>query len=447
MDENRTLLFISYAWEDTPAALWVARKLTAYGYKVWMDKLKLYGGRIWPEDIEVVIKEKSIRMIHLLSHHSLHKTNPRNERQMGFMLSKAIPGYLIPLNLEGIPPPELPWQMPEIQYIDFREWHHGFAELLKALQEGQCPVFDIEEGVRDAINSYLPITAVKDTPETLYSNVHPVLELPGAIRKYRSEIIILREELDKAASGIWPTWYLNRNECLAFNPPPESHNVLSQYVETDMYPLATSKSICGIDVHNLLKSLLDRTVRCIAYERGFVSDSHGNLVFPQVKGSRYFNFRAYDGQSVKVSPHGYKTIRRERINYSLAFRPKIVNIDGTWSVLIALRLCLFDNRGNPIDKKRIPACRKPIARSWWNHEWFVRQMAMSAKLAGDGEDWLYRVSESEVIRIARVPVCGISQTSLDDEMVSKISRERNSKINSNEMEHAASDVISGEESE
>ena len=38
---DRDHLFISYAWEDSQLAEWLALKLTAEGFKVWCDRLKL----------------------------------------------------------------------------------------------------------------------------------------------------------------------------------------------------------------------------------------------------------------------------------------------------------------------------------------------------------------------------------------------------------------------
>ena len=45
-------LFISYAWEDQAFAKWLALRLTAEGYKVWIDQFKLLGGESWPQDID-----------------------------------------------------------------------------------------------------------------------------------------------------------------------------------------------------------------------------------------------------------------------------------------------------------------------------------------------------------------------------------------------------------
>lgn len=64
---ERDHLFISYAWEDGALAEWLARKLTAAGYRVWIDRFKMLGGERWPKDIDRAIKTRTFRMIALLS--------------------------------------------------------------------------------------------------------------------------------------------------------------------------------------------------------------------------------------------------------------------------------------------------------------------------------------------------------------------------------------------
>ena len=428
MSDQRDLLFISYAWEDAPTAQWLARKLTTFGYKVWMDKLQLFGGCGWPKDIDDAIKNRSCHMLHLLSKYSIAKPNPSAERQLGLTMSKQIKNYLIPLNLEGIPPDKLPWQLTEIQYIDFQDWSCGFKDLLKTLQKCNCPVFDIETGTQQAISSYLPLDAIKRQPETLYSNVHEILESPTTIKRFKSNSPLLRDEFEKYTRGAWIAYYINRYECLSFSDPPASVIMLSNYTAEESYKLDEHQEIDGIPTRNIQKSLFLKIIYALAKARGFYSDSNNNLVFPGLKeNARFYNFVSYYGSSVKVAPHGYKTIHGKRINYSLAFKPRIAVIEGAWCVIISLHLHLSDIRGMDIDRKFIQSLRKHIVKSWWNHEWFVRHMAISAWLSEDSENWSYQLNETERLLVSRMPMTGISETSLDDATISLLAKERQQK--------------------
>src|SRR4051812_15772740 len=105
---NLSHLFISYAVEDANLADWLARKLANEGYAVWMDRLKLLGGEPWPQDIDAAIKERTFRMIGLISEHSLKKPNPSKERTLALKISRTrgIPDFLIPLKVDSA---ELDW--------------------------------------------------------------------------------------------------------------------------------------------------------------------------------------------------------------------------------------------------------------------------------------------------------------------------------------------------
>src|SRR5437660_515138 len=43
-EATERILFISYATEDAALAQWLTLKLTAAGYRVWCDRVKLLGG-------------------------------------------------------------------------------------------------------------------------------------------------------------------------------------------------------------------------------------------------------------------------------------------------------------------------------------------------------------------------------------------------------------------
>jgi hypothetical protein len=66
----RDHLFISYASEDGDFAEWLSVRLTAEGYKLWCDRTHLLGGESYPNDIDHAIKERTFRLLALLSHAS-----------------------------------------------------------------------------------------------------------------------------------------------------------------------------------------------------------------------------------------------------------------------------------------------------------------------------------------------------------------------------------------
>ena len=152
--EGRDHLFISYASEDIALAEWLTFKLTSLGYKVWCDRIKLFGGESYPKDIDVAIKNRTFRFLALLSYASLNKPNPLKERTTSLNIAeKRKEDFVIPLNL-GVEKPQLPWQFSDLTWVDFsKNWATGLAGLLKALRKAEtpCPLENARDMVSDSI--------------------------------------------------------------------------------------------------------------------------------------------------------------------------------------------------------------------------------------------------------------------------------------------------------
>src|SRR6266852_4633167 len=140
-DGPRNHLFISYAGEDGPFAEWLTLKLTREGYRVWCDRFKLLGGESYPREIDEAIKNRTFRMLSLLSHASLQKPNPLKERTLGLKIA-AVRGidFVIPLNVDGLRGTELDWMTTDLTFIPFSHgWAPGFRQLLAKLQSIDAP--------------------------------------------------------------------------------------------------------------------------------------------------------------------------------------------------------------------------------------------------------------------------------------------------------------------
>lgn len=97
---TRDHLFISYAVEDRSLAEWLTRKLTADGYLVWCDCFSLLGGDSYPQKIDEAIKERTFRLLAILSEASIRKANPTKERTLALNLARERhEAFLIPLNV------------------------------------------------------------------------------------------------------------------------------------------------------------------------------------------------------------------------------------------------------------------------------------------------------------------------------------------------------------
>ena len=428
-DENRTRLFISYAWENAPVAEWLARKLMCCGYSIWIDKLFLRGGCTWPEDIDDAIKNKSFRMIHLLSKYSLSKPNPSKERQLGLSISKTCPGFLIPINID-VPPEELPWQMTDVQYIPFQDWRAGFKQLILTLEDAHCPKEFSQTGIEVAIRTYFPVTAVLDKPETLYSNVFKIKRHPRDLIRFKSEFLLSKEE---ACAKGWPMFMLSKAEYVSFWHPPVE--LASKYKLSVVCKVSCeTKELNGISTYNVIKSLLLLSVYEMAKGRDFTLNDKNDLVFPRTSNAGRYTFRCFGGEKTWFSPHGFTNQNGVHIDYSLSIRPSIITIDGHFHVIVSLHITTYYENGQLVEPAKRVSVRKSIVRAWWNHQWYVKYSGIMAYLSSGHAEIEFGMNEEDKVILSASPIMGTSPQSLEDTKIRAISKARAAILSQSEIQ-------------
>ena len=105
-------LFISYARDDEPAAERLEHALEQAGHDVWSDR-RLSCGTEYSREIERAL-ERSDKVLVLWSEHSARSPWVRDEAQ-----SARDMGKLVPLSLDGLPPP---LGFRQFHTIDLRDW-------------------------------------------------------------------------------------------------------------------------------------------------------------------------------------------------------------------------------------------------------------------------------------------------------------------------------------
>src|ERR1700752_4152179 len=127
----REALFISHASpEDNAVTLWLGAKLTALGYAVFADVLRLRGGDDWERVLEDAIRNKAAKFLLVATPQGVQKQGVRNEITIASQTAKKLgdANFIVPLR---VAPFEAPLQIAHAQYIDFSEgWVRGLSELL-----------------------------------------------------------------------------------------------------------------------------------------------------------------------------------------------------------------------------------------------------------------------------------------------------------------------------
>lgn len=184
--DDRVALFISHANpEDNSFAIWLGAKLSALGYEVWADVLRLRGGDDWQRKLERALRHRTRKLLLVANPVSVEKQGVRNEVQIATTVGQTIKDaeFIIPLRLK---PFDAPFLIAHAQYIDFQGgWARGLAELLVTLEES----YRIPRRSGDASGIWREVQlidakAIVERPERLVSNWLFIARLPRVISLY-----------------------------------------------------------------------------------------------------------------------------------------------------------------------------------------------------------------------------------------------------------------------
>lgn len=183
---DRPALFISHAApEDNAFTLWLGAKLSAMGYEVWADVLRLRGGDDWQRKLEHALRHRARKVLLVANARAVDKQGVRNEIQIASDVARQIGDtkFVIPLRLA---PFDAPFLIAHAQYIDFqRGWAAGLAELLETLdQTYKVPRSTTDNSVIWREIQLLHGRAVAATPERLVSNWLSIERLPPKVRYF-----------------------------------------------------------------------------------------------------------------------------------------------------------------------------------------------------------------------------------------------------------------------
>ena len=181
MSTTRDMLFVSHANpEDNEFARWITLQLANHGYGIWCDLTKLLGGERFWDDIEEAIRQRTAKFLYVLSKASNIKDSPRDELELAFKERRRgdLGDFIMPLWIDGLASADFNVRLSNVNAIRFQEgWRHGLAALLAKLEKDSVPKREGfgPEAVRDWWRSFRnPKTGVRQVPEILLSNWHPV---------------------------------------------------------------------------------------------------------------------------------------------------------------------------------------------------------------------------------------------------------------------------------
>jgi len=413
-------LFISYATEDFVLAEWLALRLTSEGYRVWCDRFQLLGGESYPRDIDKAMKEKTFRVLALLSHNSINKDNPVKERTMALNIGKERGiDFLIPLNVDGLKPTELDWMTGDITYIPFyKGWANGFSHLLKKLDSINAPR-PVKNGREIAARVYLNHMTLKNEKEVVYSNCIMVKRIPDELLmlRFKNELSPHEQEVLR---DTWAFYPIDNRHVYAFLPPP--HPDLFRYIEIDRIDWKNNETISGIFTKNIIKNLLKNSLYVKCLQMGLRRSEVGLIYFPfGLFENENLLFRSYTGRGNRFKVAGERHFPYEfRYHLSPSFRIK--NIGDDFIAQIFINFYITELSGFPIDSKRAVTRHKALRKTLYNNDFLIRCMGICEYLSNDNMEIIIGDDDGKIIFDGRL-IAFDSPVSIDESRVKEISEE------------------------
>lgn len=441
----RGSLFISHAVEDNDFALWLGSRLSAAGFDVWADVLRLKGGDDWSRVLEDALRNKASKMIWVASQKGTEKQGVRNEIQIATDVAKKLndESFIIPVKLE---PCEAPFLAVHHQWVDFRSgWGAGLTELLENLStiEGLTKSAGLNA---DSMGRWLAAQgakkgSLKQETEVLVSNWLPLKQVPATIRYFaffgagadeQAAAAVATYKLPAAKYGSGFFGFGNADDFGA--APSGIAPRLTQEIPIDDF-LSDGVPLLGLqqrEARNMYSNLLRVSLERWLVSRGlsdyeFSARTHGYWAAASLfKTKERIPFDWKNGWKGSRTLTGEVTrgLKKYRWHYGVT---AYVRVDGETHIQLTPRIIFTENGTNPLDTaKKMHALRRSIPRGWRNDRWRDLMLAFLFWLSEGKEHIDIPVGIDRVVCIGAMPLTmqsPVSITSPNDEKEDGIEEE------------------------
>lgn len=397
MEIDKKLIFISHAQpEDDYLAVWLASKLRQLGYQVWVDKDNLMKGDAFWNEIELKMKNDSLRFIPLVSQAYINKSLDKNtgvflEVSLSKSISKKIDNYILPLKVDGCSYDDFPISFLPLDSIDFsKNWGKGLKEVVEELELQSIPKSAVEPNVLQQWHKYLNIQGkVVDRSDFYGSNWLPstlpktisIYRFTGDARKAQKEIPFAQKRDKDYILGFFEDSGLDlRTE---FREDVDIDDFLSD----DTYILNSGDLIKGTRLHftQLMNSALDE----FFYQ-------HENIKCWRKKSKEKIYYTRKPPKESGAYPFkigkrkGWRTLKGKKgevyWNYSMSFK---FQLDPFPHFVANPHLLISDENGFKDDDKKF---RRSIPKGWYNKEWYDRIFSFMNYVNDGSNERLLRIT-------------------------------------------------------
>ena len=396
---ERTFVFLNHATpEDNAFTTWLGARLTAAGYDVWSDVLKLGGGETFWNDINDGIRRRTALFIPILSVAAANpdKRGVHDEIAIAMQVQRREKrdSFILPILLEYVP--EVNPQLIQLNYIPFLDgWAAGLAKLIDRMRK--LGIHRRETQDRMAMDRWLTVHghlagAVKDGPSQLSSNWFPITSLPPLIRFVGTSVgrplwdaAIKSCKLPMRASMRLAVTFAEPSEVqMEVGPdiPIKTEYEMPTQAFMDGKPPPKMPMLKSADARRMVVDMLRQGWEAFALSRGLKEhemSGRSSWYMPEnLLPGDWAPFTDALGKRRKRKLVSVRGKRKIRYHFAVSARPQI------WPIprLVVYSHVVFSEGGTLVTAKiAAQRYRKALCKGWWNAEWRDRQIAMMTYLA------------------------------------------------------------------
>jgi hypothetical protein len=387
----KIILFLSHANpEDNDFVLWLASRLRLAGYEVWCDIEGLLGGELTWDEIDDLIRNKSIKFLLIVSKNLCKEPGKlrkgvADEFRLAESLAKEMTGdFVIPLKIDNVPYNYFIGLNTYNNISFYNNWAEGLKKLIKKLGKDGVPKQSNPDNRAFANwyeNEYTTKHGIIDKKETYYSNWWEIQKLPKYFYIYQYENYEQAKRVfheNKAYPMI-----LTGNSVVTFCEEitePTYQTNLDDYTikHLERYDIEIQKVVDGAYKSDVFPTLLDSQNRL----KWLLNETFAKLMRDQ-----YLN---YHEMSRHARSYYFLKTYKDKVSFTYKGKKKTKQLSGRyftdnfWHAAISGRAqltpilgyslkihILFSNNGVDIwsSKSQLHSARRKKGKRWFNQEW------------------------------------------------------------------------------
>lgn len=436
-DLVRQTIFISHATPgDNVFATWIASRLSMAGYEVWCDQQKLLGGEDFWQDIEDVLRQKTVKFILVISKNAFDENGKvrdgiQKEVALANILKRKINDdyFVIPMRIDDTDFSDFSIDFLRLNGIDCSaNWASGFDSLIKVLErDGVVHSKNVSEASMEAWRTVhqFHTSAISEKSETLQSNWLPIEELPEQLHFYSFLGVLKPNEARSIASSCSLPCSDHGRLLVSFASEAEIVEALGESipikfrgtVATQNFLEGQTGDILGIaphDARNKITSIIRQAWDNYMVERGLTQyEMSGRVAWwfpegvPEGGKLKYKDFngkprhRAVSGiRGKKDGPDGQPI---PRYYWHLGFTARAMVGDAP-KLMLQARIIITEDKKTPLlNKTRLNSVRRSLTSMWFNDKWRSLTLGFCSWLADGNDTFQLPVANDAVITLAGIP--------------------------------------------